>query len=222
MRYAIVLAIVTACGFPALDNAASDANGSSDGKPGDDSGGSDAAIDAVPRNCAASVAYGTPTPVDQTADLFIQTSEPLEELEYTGRLTNEAVPDYLYIDMLAHQGSGEIQPGTYTLKAPDNTATCDQCVLILGACNNCNPFAAGGSGEYYLATGGTLKLTSVSSKIIGTLTNATFVPVLLANAGSNPTYMSTPLNDNCTTTVTSVSFNIGIQTHVGNFQRRSR
>lgn len=225
MRCALVLAIVSACGFPALDNkAASDANGSSDGVPGGDGSNTntDAGIDAVVRNCGASAAYGTPTPVDQTADLFLQTSEPLEELEYTGRLTNEALPDYLYIDMLAHQGGGEIQPGAYMLKPTDNTRTCDECVLILASCNNCNPFDTGGSGEYYLATGGTLNLSSVSSKMTGTLTNATFVHVLIANAGSNPTYMSTPLNDGCTTTITSINFSVNIQTHVNGSLSRSR
>jgi hypothetical protein len=190
MRYLLAFTILTACGYPPLD----DGNGTSDANKGDGKGSA----------CDASASYGTPTLVDQGADHFPGTAMQPEELQISGRMTNEAKPDLLFVDLVETQ-TDPIATGTFNLG--DNFGNCRACVLVIASCDgtNCSPFDPNATSAFYLATQGTLKITSLSP-MAGTLTNAKFQHVSIDNSGSNPTGVSTPINDGCTSAVTMASF----------------
>ena len=182
--------LIVACGYPPLDQ----------------QGGPDSGAGA----CDASASYGSPTLVEQSGDFFNGTAPDPQELQYHGRLTNEAKPDFLFVSLI----DAGITTGTVTLEATDNFGNCGACVLVIAGCGgNCTPYDAAATGTFYMATGGTLKITSTMPTMAGTLTNATFTHVKIDNGGSAPTFVSTPVNDGCAASLASATFTASVTTH---------
>lgn len=118
-------------------------------------------------------------------------------------LNSDARPDELAIELwpMGPFSSG-FQTGTFQLTGAElNYKTCAVCVLI-----HSNTYLdANGDVDWaddYMATGGTLTLSSVDGSLVGTLTNATFEHVNIATGG-----LSTPVGDGCTSSISSASFN---------------
>ena len=85
------------------------------------------------------------------------------------------------------------------------------CVVIGAGCQGCAP-EVGGTGAFFMATGGTITISAVSATTLsGTLSNVTFTHVTIANTGATPTFQSTPVNDSCDTRINSLSFTAPVQ-----------
>jgi hypothetical protein len=168
----------------------------------DAAAGVDAAAgpDAAASVCLADASYGAATLSNQIAQSDAGTSQLL----YGGFLNADATPDAVQIELYAGFGaftSAPIQPGTYPLTGAElNYATCGVCVRLLTDISMGSASDAG-----YLATGGTLTITSVTPNITGTLSNLTFQHV---NIAPSPSFMSTPHPDLCTSAITSAAFDV--------------
>jgi len=156
--------------------------------------------------CQATADYGAATigQAQASADFAdpCVTNVPPEFIGYQGTLNADASPDVLDIELYKGFGvftTGEIRTGTYTITGDEaNYATCGVCVLLLADVNT----TSGAPGSLYMATGGTVNITSVSPNITGTLSNMTFVHVDI----DSTTFQSTPNADNCPSAITSLSF----------------
>jgi hypothetical protein len=93
-----------------------------------------------------------------------------------------------------------IAPGTYNLSGAElDYATCGACVF-LHVDSVTTPY------DIYMATGGTLDVTSISGTFSGTISNATFTHSKV-NGGS---LHSAPFGDGCSSAITSVPFSQAI------------
>ena len=85
--------------------------------------------------------------------------------------------------------------------------------MIAADCVDCAPDSPNGSGEFFMATGGMLNITAISQTTIrGTLSNVTFTHVTIANTGPSPTFVSTPVGDDCDTRIGAASFASSVTT----------
>jgi hypothetical protein len=108
--------------------------------------------------------------------------------------------DVLDIELYAGFGSftgGDIKTGTFPLTSENLYSTCGACVLIV---TNVTMTTI---GDWYMATGGSLTLSSVSGNLTGTLSNVTFAHVG-SDAMGAPT--DTAVGD-CNSAVSAASFN---------------
>jgi hypothetical protein len=163
-------------GAPQVDAAPQDdAAAASDGAQGDASAG-----------CSAAASYG---------DLGTRT-EPVEADDLAAPTIVWATfelngdPDTLKIDL--YQGAGvfvdSIHAGTFPLTGAETSyATCAACVHLTVT-------GAGGTQDY-MATGGTLTITSVSPHLQATLTDVAFEHVTIAGSSS------TPVGDGCVSAI---------------------
>jgi hypothetical protein len=125
------------------------------------------------------------------------------------------MPDALQIYMASNNGhfAGDITTGTYTLTSDDaQAATCDICIILLVDTTLVSN-AITEEAATYIATGGTLTLTSVANSspssgagfgtgtIAGSLTNVTFQQVTVDQSSG----VSTPVGS-CTSSIASLSF----------------
>ena len=99
------------------------------------------------------------------------------------------------------QAPTAIVPGTYQISGAQlNYATCSVCVLIG------TNVTGQGSEDDYMATGGTVTVTQVDSRVGGTLalsvSNLTFEHVTV---NMQPPFDSTPVGDGCNSAVTSAT-----------------
>ena len=141
----------------------------------------------------------SPTPADAGAD-----AGPQDSYQYQGAYNTD--PDLLDIELYDGYGvfTGGIQPGTYALTGAElNYGTCGLCVLVIGN-------ASQSGGDPYMATGGSITITSVSptGTFAGSGTNLTFTHVSV----DPNTQQSTPLNDGCNSAIASVSFSATVTT----------
>ncbi|HUJ58842.1 MAG TPA: hypothetical protein VLX92_10130 [Kofleriaceae bacterium] len=201
----IAILAVAACGYPPLPSNSD--GGVGDGKGGgkDSGGGSDGSAQS---NCQVPASFGTLNPSTQMADYYSETSQDPEEYDYLGQLDNDNPADYLYVQLVATYapfGQEVTAPVTITIPSTPDDSQCGGCVIIEADCPDC--FNNGTPGSTYMADGGTLKVTSLGSNMVGTVTNATFVHVDI-NASNGAT---TVVNDGCTTKITSLSFTAPIQ-----------
>jgi hypothetical protein len=98
-------------------------------------------------------------------------------------------------------GTGNLRTGTFTLTGDElQYATCGLCLTL-------RELDQGATVARYMATGGTVTLSSISGQLTGTITNATFQH---ANIATGPSFMSTPHPDGCTTAVGSMTFDVTI------------
>ena len=135
---------------------------------------------------------------------------PYEE-DVQGTLVPGATPDILDIELYSNMTDfpADITTGTFHLTVDDGEyLTCNICLLIYAKS------AIASTGEIqpqatYLASSGTLTLTSVASKttgtgtIAGSLSNATFQQVTIDPG----TYISTPVGT-CTTSLANLTFSV--------------
>jgi hypothetical protein len=163
----------------------------------------DAAIDA-PLPCLAQATYGAVTPASEDAYRDLDTMPDI--IFYTSALNMDVKVDELWIELWKGSGAyetGEIVAGAVALTGPEiNYATCGACVLI-----DVDVDPSTGREGTLLATGGTLNLTSVSPNLKGTLSNVTLTQVAIDDQTSE----STPIGNNCNTTVMSIAFDVPVR-----------
>lgn len=158
------------------------------------------ACESSTRNCTVPVSFPTVAKITDGGE-----TDDLSAPTYAGifsAINADAVPDFLGLEL--YEGSGVfasgLKTGTFQLKGDElNYATCGACALIYSDVD----FANQKIGATYMATGGTLTLSSFKGQLTGTLSNATFEHVTIAK---NDPYTSTPVGDGCTTAITSVDF----------------
>jgi hypothetical protein len=164
----------------------------------------DAAIDA-PEPCKAADSYA-PTfgSGDQTAEDYPAMGSgadaTIHQIYYSAPLDANTPGDYLFIDFYEQYGgfgSGDIVPGTYTLTGDDAAySTCGICVTIAADATD------SGVDDWYVASGGILTLSSVTTNLTGTLSNVTLRRVI-TDAEGGPS--DAPQGD-CASRITSASF----------------
>lgn len=121
---------------------------------------------------------------------------------FLAQLDDNPKPDMLQLELYKGFGafaSGTILPGTFGIVDEElNYATCGVCVRIMA---NHDP-VTGEMGSQYLATGGSVSLTSVAGNLTGSLNEVRFETVVI----DPTTFESRPVNDGCVTSIDSVSF----------------
>lgn len=178
MRRTIWVALLAACG------------GSSDGSGG---GGNspDAQVASDARaNCLVSPNYGQLGNVTATAGR--------NGAATTVTVTLDAGPprDTLFLRMTPGTGAfaGGLVPGTYPLGGVDlNYNQCGLCVNIIA-----DIVPGQGPTKFYMATAGTIALTSVTPPIVGTVSNLTLAEMELSTGALVP--------GGCTTSIAAASF----------------
>ena len=171
----------------------------------------DAAIDSRPIDAAAActAAASNPTPAFGSAQSAeVQGSGSAQTMNYVGRLNaDNMMPDLLAIDLYAGYGTfmgSNIGPrASIDLSGVEaDYATCGACVLIL------TDLHMMGSGvaltDVYMASSGTMTLTSTSTNFTGTLSNVSFRQVNIGSGGTTTNV------GNCTSSLPSASFNAPI------------
>jgi hypothetical protein len=153
--------------------------------------------DAAPVQCLADD-YGTVTPMQQGAQTDNLTTPMYIVYEAGLNADTDVLSVQLYPGFGVFSG-GAIAPGTYELTGGETQyETCGACVLVYTNFDGMNT-----QGTPYLATAGTLTITSVSPNLAGTLSNLTFQSVTILDAAP---YTSTPAGDGCTASITSLAF----------------
>jgi hypothetical protein len=132
------------------------------------------------------------------------------EVDWDATLNNDAKPDVLGISManlVPPFTNGIVPMNTIDLTGMADYRNCGACVVIIA---HADPAISNllASGDDYIATSGTLKLTATpsfplgaSSRITGTLTNVVFKHVKI-----NPTTLVTSDVDGCKITLSSANF----------------
>lgn len=203
-----LLFVLAACGGGSSDPAVIDAaraidtpllNNDSPAAPVDAAPAIDGSIDAAPSidagnapGCTIPASLGTVSPRMPTI-----TSAP-GELHYADPLNGDAKPDIFKLVLISGRGAmtGGIAPKTVQLGGVESKyATCGACVEIFSDVDSSNNFAA-----FFLASSGTLTITSVSPHLTGTLTDATLI-----HLDDNDAVV-----DSCTTHVDSLAFDIAV------------
>lgn len=169
-----------------------------------DAGTTDAGTDAGTTPTCRAGNFGNAGALQGTA----QANTAATFIAYYGELNTDPMQDVLSIQLYAgygvFTGDAGVRPGTYTLSGDEtNFATCGACVQIFA---DVNP-DGGAGGERYMATGGTLTLTSTQGTLTGSLSNANLVEVTV----DPNTFVSTPVPNGCTSSISSASFTAPIQ-----------
>jgi hypothetical protein len=167
-----------------------------DAAPPEDAGnGQDA-----PAGCGFAAVYSTFDFV--STDIGTNSTEdPSNYLFFDGFLNQAANPDLLEIELVSGYGVfvDGLKAGTFKLTGDElDYGTCGLCVRLL---SKVDP-ASWEANQYYMATGGTVTLSSVMGQLAGTLSNVTFTHVDIDQS----TLVSTPLDDGCNSRASSVSF----------------
>jgi len=203
-----LLITAAACSGGSSSNSDGGTDAQSDAVVHKDSGMQDTGPVDAAAQCTADASYSgsltqesasyTPTPADAGAD-----AGPEDSYQFQGAYNTDA--DLLDIEIYDGYGvfTNGVQPGTYNLTGDElNYGTCGLCVLILGD-------ATASSADPYMATGGSITITSISptGTFAGTGTNLAFTHVSI----DQNTLESTPVNDGCNSSVASVSFSATVQ-----------
>jgi hypothetical protein len=201
-----VIAAATACSSNndnGKDSGTGDAATPTEGGKKLDSGTQDTGTGDASATCTADATYSGaitgqtavyyPTPADAGADAGPEDSYQLQGAYNT---------DQDLFDIEIYDGYGAftngVQAGTYTLTGDDlNYGTCGLCVLIYADAN-------GQSADPYMATAGSITITSISptGTFAGSGTNLTFTHVSI----DQNSLQSTPVGDGCNSAISSVSF----------------
>jgi hypothetical protein len=126
-------------------------------------------------------------------------SHPLGAIVLSVPLNTGALPDYLQLELYEGMGPfiGGFVTGTFPLTGSElQYATCTLCVRLFGDTDS-----NGAPAQFYMATGGTVTLSSVSGYLTGSLSGVSFEHVTIDSS-----YNSTPVGDGCTSYVSSMSF----------------
>lgn len=158
--------------------------------------------------CQATATYGAATAAQQFSEAAFAectTTNP-EDIVYEGSLNADPSPDLFALQLYKGYGvfsSGEIRTGTYNLTGDETQfADCGVCALIFADIDTTN----GMIGSRYMATGGTVTITSVSPNLTGSVSNLTFTHVDI----DDQTFISTPNADGCPSAITSLSFDVAV------------
>lgn len=133
----------------------------------------------------------------------MQALEKGNKITLTMKLQADAPRDVIELELYDGNGvfAAGLKPGTYEIQGNDlDLKYCNLCVRFYDQRN-----IYGGDRGWYMATGGTLTLTSVEDNLTGSLTNVTFLHSYQENSGH-----SVPWEDGCTTKVDKVEFNTAI------------
>lgn len=135
---------------------------------------------------------------DMSGNQFIGWAAPIDAQGKPTLLSLE-----LYAGAGAFTGSKTIKTGTFQIAGDEaNYATCGVCVLLYTQFDS----QAMSIADSYMATGGTVKLTSVNGTLTGTITDAKFEHVQI----DPDTFESTPDPSMCKSAITSISFSDAI------------
>jgi hypothetical protein len=160
-------------------------------------GGGDGGGTGQPQCVVAS--YGDVQPTG--SDAIYDTAD--EVMTLTLKLQDGIPRDEVEVTMWDGLGTFKdgIKEGTYDIKGDDlDYKYCTLCVVLYDQVN-----LFGGNRGWYMATGGSLTLTSVDGNLTGSLANLTFQHVYEDNGGH-----SVPWADGCTTSVTGLGFDTEI------------
>jgi hypothetical protein len=172
------------------DDVVVDAGGDDD----DDDAGTDVDsgpdIDAPAAVCTAAATYGdealaNPVAQQPNAGLIV----------FEGELNADELPDLFALQLYDGFGvfTDGIVPGTYEITGDEaQFATCGLCALLI---------TDGGEADAYLATSGSVTITSVSPNLTGTVTNLTYTHV---DIDENDT--STPNASGCESDIAALAF----------------
>lgn len=190
-----LFSLVVACG-------SSDDGGDPDATVG---GGADAnpnQPDAmVQANCLAVNDVGSPTLTSPNGQYCGVPATP-NYLNAVGAVNADAQPDVLSVELYKGFGVfsvGELVPGTYPLTGAElNYGTCGVCVTLL------TDFTGSGfADDGYLATAGSVTITSVSPNFAGSVSGIEFEHITL-----DANFNSTPHADGCTSAMAAASFDV--------------
>jgi hypothetical protein len=112
-------------------------------------------------------------------------------------LDQTTAPDTLFIELWDGWGAfpDQVTTGTFPLTGEEGSySTCGACVFIRG-----DVVGPGSTTGFWMATGGTLTVTSIEGNLTGTLSNVTFAH--MANGSQ-----TVPANDGCETSIESAAF----------------
>jgi hypothetical protein len=164
-----------------------------------------ATIDAPPSvGCLAASSYGAIEPGQQA---IAQGGPPPTMINMFGALNQDSTPDFISLELWKGYGPfgdttnpTDIVPGTYTISGDETQyATCGVCILVL---TDFDPNTMMVAGTPYLASSGSVTITSVSPNITGTFSNLVFQHVEINEMDAT----STPSADGCTTALAAGSF----------------
>jgi hypothetical protein len=207
MLIGLALGALLALGCGDSTSAQQDAGPAQDSAPVPDANpGRDA-----PEGCGFAAIYDTLAFV--STDIGTDSSyDPSNYVFFDGFLNQDATPDVLEIELVNGYGvfADGFKPGTFTLAGDEvDYGTCGLCVRLL---SRVDP-ATWEASQYYMATGGSVTLTSVHPHVSGTLNLVTFAHVDI----DTTTLQSMQLDDGCTSQATSVSFDAELETPDGGF-----
>ncbi|MGC4118388.1 MAG: PPC domain-containing protein [Myxococcales bacterium] len=159
---------------------------------------------AAGESCISSICIGGQTSPCQVASSFgrLSVSSPVEPIN-GGIAVTAALPatdtttDLISLELYPGFGalSGGLAPGTYVIAGADTDYfTCGVCAMIYG------DVTTSSIGSRYMATSGTVEITSVEGTLQAKLTNATFQHVTLTST------TQTPAADGCTSKVAEATF----------------
>jgi len=155
-------------------------------------------IDANPA-CLALANYGSPTLTDHLAAADAGTTFMV------GQANINVDIDAVVVELYAGSGvftGGGITTGTFAIADDDlQYQTCGLCVFILTDVVGTTPSDAG-----YLATSGSVNISSISENLTVTFTNMTFQHVNIDGG----TFLSEPHPDGCTSALTSTTIDAAI------------
>jgi hypothetical protein len=115
-------------------------------------------------------------------------------------------PDIVTMQFLRGRGAfaSAIRPGSYPLAGDElNLETCGLCVIVYGDCDRVTSCP-----DVYLATGGTVTLTSVAGRLVGSAHDVTFEHV---TDPWSPPYVASPVGDGCQSSFSHMTFDTEIQ-----------
>jgi hypothetical protein len=175
--------------------------------------GADAGIDAAACNAAPTYGDVVVPSAEQNADESAQApgQGPTELVEWAGALSASAQPDVLDVSLynMLQPFGDTLADGTFDLSTQGDFETCGACVVVVAKASSDQTLPVLERGDTYIATSGTLTLTAVpafpataQSRITGTVTNAVLVHVTIDPQSS----VTTRVNDGCTVTIHSASF----------------
>jgi hypothetical protein len=163
-------------------------------------------------NCNATSTYG-PITFASAAQIAVArgTGPSPDEVDWDAAINTDVMPDVLAMSLVAGIPpflTGITAMDAIDLSGQDNYRACGACVLLVTHADPNQLLLR--SGDDYIATSGTLKLTAVPSlpltaisRVIATMTNVTFKHVSI-----NPTTGVTTDLDDCKLTLSSANLNV--------------
>jgi hypothetical protein len=210
VRHALVLTILAplvACSSAGDGRSVTliDAPGGGSGGGGGGGGGGGTPDAPSQATCLLSKTLGAVTPTQQEGHSrkTEMTATAPDNFYLFADLNQEQMPDILLVDLWAGYGAftSGFPTGPMTVQLTGEEAsyeTCGACITV-----QTDYTMSGPTGDPYIATAGTLNLTSANpTSIAGSLSNVTFTHVTV----DDMTGSTTPHADGCSGTLTSVSF----------------